>query len=366
VKNKPIRILNIVPDMKAAGVETLIMNMYRNIDRSKVQFDFIVHSQERQFYDDEIEKLNGKIYRFSYKDDKNFFKYIRDLENFFDEHKEYKIVHGHMQSMMPIYLKIAKKKGVKVRIAHSHNNSYEKSLKGFVLHILSRFSKKYSNMNFACSKLAGKYLFGSMDFEVINNAIDLDKFYFEKRIRSIIRKKYGIKENEILIGNVGRMEKQKNQLFLVDVFEECLKHNSNYKLIIIGKGKLEKEIIKKVKEKNIESKVVFLKDIKNVNELMQAMDIFALPSLYEGLGIVLIEAQMSGLKCYATANTIAEETNITKNIDYIPLEKKIWVNKILNTDIAQDRFIEKNQGKEFDIKNISKKLEEKYISMYNE
>ena len=135
MKENLVRVLNVVPNMKAAGVETFIMNVYRNIDRTKVQFDFLVHSEKKEFYDDEIEKLGGKIYRLTYKDDKNFFKYIKDLNDFFSEHKEYEIVHGHMQSMMPVYLKIAKKHNVKIRIGHSHNNSYEKSMKGILLHI---------------------------------------------------------------------------------------------------------------------------------------------------------------------------------------------------------------------------------------
>ncbi len=156
MNKKPIRILNVVPNMRAAGIETFIMNVYRNIDKNKIQFDFIVHSSKREFYDDEIEKLGGKIYRLSFKDDKNIFKYIRDLNKFFKQNPQYTIVHGHMQSMMPLYLFIAKKNGVKTRIAHSHNGNYEKTVKGFILHIFSRFSKLFSTNNFACSDVAGK------------------------------------------------------------------------------------------------------------------------------------------------------------------------------------------------------------------
>lgn len=359
-----IRILNIVPNMRAAGVETFIMNVYRNIDRTKVQFDFLVHSQKKEFYDDEIEKMGGKIYRLTYKDDKNFGKYIKDLNKFFSEHKEYKIVHGHMQSMMPVYLKIAKKYNVKTRIGHSHNNSYEKSIKGFILHILSRNSKKYANVKFACSADSGKYLFGKKSkVEVINNGIEINNFKFDKIKRNQIREELKLNDDDILIGNVGRMEKQKNQLFLIEVFKKLYEKNDKYKLLIIGEGKLETKIKNKISKYQLENVTYIKKRIKNVNEYMMAMDIFALPSLYEGLGIVLIEGQASGLKCFTTLDTVAKETNLTNNIKYLKLDKNIWINTILNTDVKYDRT--KNMEdicKEFDIRNVAKKLENLYLS----
>ncbi|OKZ73769.1 MAG: hypothetical protein BHW00_06520 [Clostridium sp. 26_22] len=366
MENEPIRILNIVPNMRAAGIETFIMNIYRNIDRKKVQFDFLVHNEKEEFYDKEINDLGGRIYRLTYKDDKNIFKYIKDLNDFFKGHKEYKIVHGHMQSMMPIYLYIAKKNKVSIRIAHSHNNSYEKSIKGFLLHILSRFSRLFANVKFACSKDAGVYLFGkNKKFEVINNGINIEKFVYNLDFREKIRNNLGLTENEILIGNVGRMEKQKNQLFLIDCFKELTKLKNNYKLLIIGEGSLNDKIIKRIKKHNIQDKVLLLKNVKNVNEYMQAMDIFALPSLYEGLGIVLIEAQMSGLKCFTTKDKVAKETNITDNIYYLPLEKKVWVNNLSKIEkYDRNRKIEL-LGKKFDINCIAKSLQDKYLK-YNE
>lgn len=360
--NEPIRILNIVPNMRAAGVETLIMNIYRNIDRNKIQFDFIVHNKKREFYDDEIESLGGKIYRLTYKDDKNIFKYIHDLKTFFYEHKEYNIVHGHMQSMMPLYLYIAKKCGVKNRIAHSHNNSYEKSIKGFILHVLSRFSRCFSTINFACSSDAGKYLFGKKEYQIIYNGIDMDKFEFNINERKKIRKELKISKNEILIGNIGRMEKQKNQFFLLDVFKEILQKDSNYKLIIIGNGSLKDKLMSYSKKIGVFENVIFKQNIQNIYDYMCAMDVFCLPSLYEGLGIVLIEAQTSGLKCYATKEKVASETNITNNIKYLPLEKDIWVFELKKCD---NKYLRKTyKSSDFNIKNVSKRMEEVYVSLY--
>ena len=363
MKNEPIRILNIVPNMKAAGVESFIMNIYRNIDRSKVQFDFIVHNKNKEFYDDEIEKLGGKIYRFTYKDDKNIIKYIRDLNHFFIEHPEYKIVHGHMQSMMPLYLRIAKKHNVSVRIAHSHNNSYEKSLKGFILHIFSRLSKYYSNVNFACSNDAGKYLFKKKEFSVIYNGIDFNKFVFSLNSRLKIRNELNINDNIVLIGNIGRTEKQKNQFFLLDFFSKIVKKNKNYRLIIIGTGSLENKLIEYSKKLQISNNVIFKKNINNINEYMCAMDAFCLPSLYEGLGIVLIEAQVSGLKCFATKDTVAKETNISNNIKYLPLNSDEWANNLLNCSNNYERIECSNN--QFDIKNVATDLENRYISFIN-
>ena len=361
---KTIRILNIVPNMRSAGIETFIMNVYRNIDRKKIQFDFLVHNKEEEFYDAEIKKLGGKIYRFSLKDDKNIFKYIKDLNRFFKEHKEYKIIHGHMQSMMPLYLYFAKKNDIPIRIAHSHNNSYEKSLKGIVLHIFSRFSKYFSTVNLACSKESGKYLFGKREFEVINNGIDLKKFKFNKEKRKEIRKKLGIQKNEILIGNIGRMEKQKNQKFLIDVFNDSYIQKNNVKLLIIGTGSLEENLKQYAKVLKIDNKVIFLKNIKNVNDYMQAMDMFLLPSLYEGLGIVLIEAQMSGLYCLTTEGTVAIETKITPNIKYLNLDKKLWTDEVVKYKANDRKIIINNLIEQFDISNVASTLQKKYYYYY--
>ena len=168
-----IRILHVVPNMQSGGLETLIMSWYRNIDRSKVQFDFLVHYQGEFFYDKEIEKLGGNIYHLSVRDDNNFFKYLRDLDNFFATHKEYKIVHGHMESLGKYYFKAAKKHGVPIRIAHSHNSSTEPTLKGKIKHILAKGFSKYATHRFACSEIAGEFMFGKQDFK---NIQECDRF----------------------------------------------------------------------------------------------------------------------------------------------------------------------------------------------
>lgn len=360
-KNEPIRILNIVPNMRAAGIETFVMNVYRNIDRSKIQFDFIVHNQKKEFYDDEIEKLGGKIYRFTYKDDKNLLKYIKDLNSFFKIHKEYKIIHGHMQSMMPLYLYIAKKHKVPIRIAHAHNGSYEKTLKGFILHLFSRFSKYFANHYVACSNVAGRYLFGKRKFEIIYNGIDIDKFLFNQNIRNEVRKNFNIEENDFVIGHIGRFELQKNHKFLIDMFDDFYKQVPSSKLILIGEGKLREKIEKKVKELGIEKHVLFLGIRNHINELYQAMDCFVLPSLYEGLPVVGVEAQISGLYCLFSEK-ITNELKISENCKFLNINNTDdWIAEIKKINLNENRKEAKTNFDSYNINNIAKNLQEKYL-----
>lgn len=359
-QREPIRILNVVPNMRAAGIETFIMNVYRNIDRKKVQFDFLVHNEKKEFYDDEIEKLGGRIYRLSFKDDKNIIKYIKDLDSFFKEHKEYKIVHGHMQSMMPLYLYIAKKNKVPVRIAHSHNGNYERTLKGFILHLFSRLDKYVSTNNWACSDVAGKYLFGNKKYDVIYNGIDIKKFEFNPKIRESVRKENNWND-KFVIGNIARFEIQKNHKFLIDVFWEFQKIHNNTILLLIGEGKLKNNIQAYVKKLNIQDKVNFLGVRKDTDKLYQAMDCFLLPSLYEGLPVVGIEAQVSGVHSIFS-NTITKEVQISQNTSFLGIKEKDiceWKNMILPQK-EFGRNVEINM-KKYDIKSISNLIERKYM-----
>ena len=361
---KPIRVLVVVPNMTAAGIETSIMNNYRNFDRTKVQYDFIVHNKRKQFYDDEIEKLGGKIYRFSFKDDKNFFKYKKDLNRFFDQHSEYKIIHGEMQSMMPVYLKIAKKHGVPVRIAHSHNSNYEKSAKGLLFHIMSKASKKYSTLNLACSLNSGKYLFGNDDFKVLYNGIDVSKFKYDTNIRKQKRKELGLSEKVMVFGHVGRFEKQKNHKQLIGIFAEINKKMPNTKLLLIGEGKYKKDSEELVNTLGLNGSVVFLGLRKDVDQLMQAMDAFLLPSLYEGLPMVGVEAQLAKLPCILS-DTITREIKISDSCVFLENEKiSQWV-KICYNMCSIDRNKVRVNTTKFDIRLTSKSLEELYISLSN-
>ena len=323
--------------MEAAGIQSFLMNMYRNLDREKVQFDFLVHYKEKQFFDDEIERLGGKVYRLSVREDYNIIKYYIQLSNFFKKHKEYKIIHGHMDSLGAIYLKCANKAGVTIRIAHAHNDSIQNGIKRiFRLFMISKY-KKYANLLFACSQNAGKFMFYNSKFLVWNNAIDTKRFFFNEKVRKEKRKELGI-NGQVVFGNVGRLHIQKNQLFLLDILGEMVKIKDNVILVLIGSGELKQEICEKIKTLNLDKYVMLLSDRHDVNELYQAMDAFVLPSLYEGLPVSGIEAQASGLPCFFS-DTITRSADITENVVFYSLDRnaKEWANKLLDVTMRFKR-----------------------------
>ncbi|MBR3910051.1 MAG: glycosyltransferase, partial [Anaerotignum sp.] len=270
---EPIRVLHILQRMEPAGVQTLLMSIYRQIDRSKVQFDFLVHYETPQFFDDEVEKLGGHVYRLSFREDFNVIKYIKDLKGFFKEHTEYRIVHGHMHTLGAIYLRIAKKNNIPVRIAHSHTNNTQNDFKKYLKKFMNSLYGKYATDLMACSVDAGKYMFGSKEFMVVNNAIDSERFVFSVKSRNAKRKELGIESN-LVVGNVGRFEIQKNQKFTLDVFEQLYHIRNDAKLLLIGTGSMENEIKEKVKSKQMEDAVMFLGNRRDVAELYHAMDVF--------------------------------------------------------------------------------------------
>ena len=325
-----IRVLQVVPNMHRAGLETLIMNIYRNIDRTKVQFDFLVHYISRFDYDDEIEELGGKIYRFGVREDNDIIKYLKDLKNFFEMHPEYTIIHGHMESFGFLYSRAAKKAGVPTIIAHSHNALIEPTLKGHIKYIMNKPWKHYANVLFACSEKAGKFMFGDSEFIVINNGVCCEDFVFNENTRAKYRSNMGL-DGKIVIGHIGRFEHQKNHRFLVDVFAEYEKKHKNAVLLLIGEGHLFDEVKNKVHSLNLDNKVRFLGVRSDTSDLYQAMDIFILPSLFEGLPVVGIEAQSAGLPLL-TADTVTRELCVTDYVEMLPLNATldIWTNKIDN------------------------------------
>ena len=359
-----IKVLHIVPNMQAGGLETLIMNFMRNIDKNKIQFDFLVHYKEKKFYDNEIESLGGKIYRFALREDHNLVKYIIQLNKFFKTHKEYKIIHCHMESIGFLIFLIAKLNRVKVRIAHSHNIKTENTLKGKIKYILSKPFKYLSTYNFACSKEAGEYLFKNKKYTILPNAIDFDKFKFNQDKRTKIRKELNIKDDTTVIGHIGRFCKQKNHIKVIEIFSKYLEKNPNSKLVLVGVGEELKNIKNKCNKLNITNKVIFLSNRKDTDYLYSAFDLFLFPSLFEGLGIVLIEAQTSGLQCYTTKNFVPKTACISNRIEYIELQDN-WTNKLITNNNYNRTNIEFNTNKEnFDIKTITKKLQKFYINHY--
>lgn len=326
---EPIRILHVVQRMEAAGTQALLMNIYRKIDRTKVQFDFLVEYASKQFYDDEIISLGGRIYYTTVREDFNIFKFMKTMEKILKEHPEYKIVHVHPYTIGYFCLKVAKKCDIPVRIAHSHENNAVRDTKYLLKLGMQKMYTLHATDLFACSEEAGKYLFKNKKFEVLQNAIDSSRFIANLDNRAKVRKELNI-ENNFVVGHIGRFNPAKNHSFLLEVFSELKKIYNNAKLLLIGSGELEKDIHKKVVNLSLENDVIFLGNRKDVEYLYQAMDVFIFPSLFEGLGIVAIEAQAAGVPIVCSEG-VPLDTEVTPLYKRLSLEKspKVWAEEAL-------------------------------------
>lgn len=324
----PIRILHIVTYMGLGGLETFLMNVYRNIDHEKLQFDFLVHRDFRADYDDEIEALGGKIYRLPRL---NPFSpgYKKALLDFFAAHPEYRIVHCHQDCLSGIPLAAAKKAGVPVRIAHSHNSDQDRNLKYIIKRYYMTKIPKTATHFFACSKAAGEWMFPQQNVTVINNGIKTDRFIYRPEIRDAVRKELGL-QDELVLGHVGRFSPQKNHDFLIDIFYQVHKKNSKSVLLLVGAGPLEEKIRKKVENLDLTEAVHFLGLRTDVDRIYQAMDVFVMPSLYEGLSLSTVEAQTAGLKC-VFSGSVTVECAITDRVEFVPADVAagIWADVIL-------------------------------------
>lgn len=358
---EPIRVLHVVTYMGRGGLETMIMNYYRNIDRSKVQFDFLTHRSERWDYDEEIEKLGGKIYNLPRL---NPFspKYLKALDDFFRDHKEYKIVHCHQDCLSGIILKYAKKNGVPFTIAHSHNANQDKNLKYLVKLMAKKNITKYADYLFACGKEAGKWMFNTTEYTILNNAIDTESYIYNEEKSLKIRKKLGI-NNKFVVGHVGRFRHQKNHNFIIDIFKRVSEINKESVLLLVGDGELMNDIKSKVKSLNLADKVIFLGARDDVNNLMQAMDVFLFPSLYEGFPLTMVESQASGLNCIIS-NKIPNECIVTKNVKVLSLQESsnYWADEILKIRISNRKNLcNEIQNTKFNIKSNATWLQKFYL-----
>ncbi len=365
---KPIRILHWGLLGGRGGIETFIMNLYRNIDRRKVQFDFLEnHDLGRLVYEDEIERMGGRVFRILYSQRENYQKARTCFINFLKDHPEIVGVHVHANFLYAKLLKDAKKVGIPIRILHSHNSAAEaeKSIKEKIRnYIVRKQIAKYPTAYFACSDIAADFMFPNKKYLWIKNGIDVQQYDYNPQIRQKIRETMGL-GNEILIGFVGNLRTQKNPFFMIDVFEQFYKSNPDSKLLVVGSGILEQEIKHYVHSKKLDDFVIFLGTIPNVYEMYQAMDAFLLPSFYEGLPVVLVEAQAAGLPCFVSDH-ITQQIGVTEYIKYLSLESSPsqWAQMMQNT---LDGFIREGGKKEvvksgFDIKNVAAEVQNYYLS----
>lgn len=350
--SEPVIVLHVVGRLDIGGAESRIMDLYRHIDREKVQFHFVQHTTDRCAFEEEVKSLGGKVYHVPRFNVKNYVTYKKAWKDFFKAHPEIKVVHGHMTSTASIYLPIAKKAGVGITIAHARSAGVDPGLKGKITKFLRKDLYRKCDYRFTCSEMAGEAVFGNQQLpqrkaEFIPNAIDVKKFVFDPKVREKLRYELGITD-KFVIGHVGRFSHMKNHKYMLQILEQCILLEKERKLpktvmMFLGDGELKEETRKQAMEMGLSSRVLFLGNKKDVYRYYQAMDFFLLPSVYEGLPGTAIEAQASGLPGIMS-DTVTGEAVVTDLLQMRNIEEKpiLWAEKIFEISY---RDCDKTQGK---------------------
>lgn len=356
-----IKVLHFELTANRGGIETFLTSVYQNIDREKIVFDFITTAKKVPF-EEQLNQLGSTIYHIPAA--KNVVAYAKKISEIINGN-DYDVIHLNKNSAINIVpLLIAKKAGCKNVILHSHNTAPTMG-KVVFLHYLNRkllLSPKITKL--ACSKKAAQWLFNTDDPEkvtVIPNGIDLESYHRDQGVREEIRSRYGIDDKTILLGNVGRLSQQKNHKYLLDLLERL---PTNYKLMIVGKGELKEELEASVTQKNLAERVIFTGSVPNVKSYLMAMDLFLMPSLFEGLPVAGVEAQASGLNVIVS-DTVSRELKLTPNIHYVTLsEPTKWIEAIKRYSRSFDEdAVSEVRRSGYDIKQTSKKLEQLYLEL---
>lgn len=365
-KNK-IKIVHVVGGLNYGGVEAVLLNYFSNINLEDYDLTIISHEKSNKECKEQFEKMGFTIYEVPSKKE-NFKENIKQIYKILKKIKP-DIVHSHLTLSNYAPLCIAWICGIKVRISHSHLVYESKSA---IQKLYAFLSNIFATHYMACGKLAATYLFGKKKVKkekvyILNNAVDICKFQYSEETRNRIRKELEI-EDKFVIGHVGRFHEQKNHKFLISTFKEVKKQKNNAILLLIGNGQLKEEIEKQIKEEKLQDNVIILSGRNNIYEYYQAMDLFVLPSLYEGLGMVLIEAQISGLPCLASS-TIPEEAKITSLVKFLDINSvDIWKEQILKSKCNDKRvqYIAEVKKSGYDIKEESEKLDKFYKKLKGE
>lgn len=329
---EPIRVLHNIASLHFGGAQAFLMNVYNNIDREKVQFDFVVTPEEKKDLYEQVEQMGGRIFVCPKYTGKNHFAYCRWWNDFFAEHPEYHVIHGHVRSTASIYLKIAKKYGL-VTIAHSHSTSNGSGISAIVKNIMQLPIRHTADYLFACSDKAGKWLYGEKatkqpNYRMIPNGVDLKRFAFHEEKRQQMRQELGISEDTFVLGHIGRMTVPKNHQFLVKLFAEYRKKNPDSKLLLVGDGELFETVQQQCTQLGIREAVIMVGSKTNTEDYYQAMDIFVFPSLWEGLPVSVVEAQANGLQC-VLSDVITHDVDLTDQVKYLALNNQMgWIDAV--------------------------------------
>lgn len=356
------KVLHIGLSYERGGIESFVMNYYRNINRSMIQFDFINPYNKPLAYEEEMLSLGGIVHKLP-DFHKNPILFRRELVCIM---RNYEIVHIHILSAANLIpLQVAVKCNVKTIIAHSHNTLAEGMIRNVLHKINYKKIRKYANILLACSEKAGEWMFGNgMSFEVMKNAINIDRYIYNQQYRVEYRKEFNIDEGSLLYGNIGRLNVQKNQLFLIDIFVEILKLQPNSYLCIIGNGELKQDIMNRINKLRISDRVLMTGSREDVDKLYNAMDAIIMPSIFEGLPITLVEAQANGLKCYVSKNKVPDESQILDSMEFLELSlgAKKWAERIVNIGCHRVRFAKDVlTTQHYDISKESAHLESLYL-----
>lgn len=312
--------MQVLTIMNRGGAETMVMNYYRHIDRNKIQFDFLLHRQERGAYDDEIESMGGKIYKIP--PIFNFIAHQKAVRQFFNEHPEYQIIHGHVGELGYCIYKEAKRRGVPTIIAHAHNASCDRNWKWPVRTVLKHLIRPYISTPMTCGDEAAVWLFGKTIAKkaiMINNAIEAHKYAFNEEIRNKVRRDMGW-EGHWVIGDVARFSPPKNHMGLLSIFQAVLRKEPKALLVLIGeKTGLSEEVKHKAEDIGIAHAVQFLGTRTDIPQLLQGIDVYCSPSLYEGLSVSMVEAQAAGLRVVSSENVPRQVAICPDLVEFIPL-----------------------------------------------
>lgn len=376
--NKPVRVLHVFNSLDCGGAENLILSVLREIDHNKVQFDFLIQTEENGFLEDEILRFGSKIYRICKYKIYNHFKFVAELNNFFNQHTEHSIVHCHVYNIAAVVLKIAAKYNKK-SFCHAHSSASTSSLPIKFAKFL--FRKSLSNMSnvkkLACSKKSAIFTYGKKNFynghiNIINNGINVEKFLFDIEKRNIIRNKLNIKNDTFVIMHTGSFNYEKNHDFIIDLILR-LENKTDFVFLFFGKGKLECHIKKRVEDNNLNDNIKFMGVVTNINYYLCCADLFLFPSRFEGLPIALVEAQASGINCLIT-DSLTEEIDITDLINrHSLLNIDNWLNAINsyknNYSLKEEKRKQYNKivsASDFNIKKVASLLQNIYLGKQND
>ena len=375
MRNIPKRILHVIAKLNRAGTESMLMNFYRNIDRSKIQFDFAICTEEHCDFEDEVLSMGGRVIRYPRYKGFNHIQYKKWWKEFFASHEEYEVVHGHIGSTAAIYLSIAKRSG-RYTIAHSHGTLEPLSIRSIIWRAYSYPTRFIADHFFGCSMSALETRYGmkmahnSTRAEVLNNAIDSMRFIYNESERIEVRKELGISSSTFVIGTIGRLASQKNPQMTLGIINELKNRKLPFKFIWVGVGSLKGEIENEIEKNNLTNDVLMLGLRNDIPRVLQGLDMFVFPSIWEGLGIVAIEAQAAGLPTLCS-DQVPREVKVTSLCKFLQLnDLNAWCDEISNIycDVSRDTYKRLNEysnivNANYDIGAVARWLQDFYLNI---